>query len=115
VPLSDCGGLKGLSDLILMKLPKRDAIGHERSMKLMSRAFCDLAVSFAEVDPDAADEAVRRIELMVASEMHSALQRPPDRVTVAQMREVIAQMIGPFRDMTQAARHLIKEAETPKN
>jgi hypothetical protein len=98
-----------------MKLPKRDAIGHERSMKLVSRAFCDLAVSFAEVDPDAADEAVRRIELMVASEMHSALQRPPDRVTVAQMREVIAQMIGPVRDMTQAARHLIKEAETPKN
>ena len=97
-----------------MKLPKRDTISHERSMKLMSRAFCDLAVSFAEVDPDA-DEAVRRIELMVASEMHSALQKPPDRVTVAQVREVIAQMIGPFRDMTQAARHLIKEAETPKN
>jgi hypothetical protein len=98
-----------------MKLPHRDAVGHEQSLKLMSRAFCDLAVSFAEVDPDAADDAVRRIEMMVASEMHSALQEPPEPVTVAQMRAVIAQMIGPFRNMTQAARHLIKEAGKPKN
>jgi len=56
------------AEYISMKLPHRDAIGHERSMKLMSRAFCDLAVSFAEVDPDAADDAVRRIQ-MVAYEM----------------------------------------------
>lgn len=79
-------------------------------MKLMSRAFCDLAVSFAQVDPHAADDAVRRIEIVVADEMSSALQEPPDGFTVAQMQAVIAQMIGPFRDMTQAARHLIKGA-----
>lgn len=79
-------------------------------MKLMSRAFCDLAVSFAQVDPHAADDAVRRIEILVADEMSNALQEPPDGFTFAQMQEVIAQMIGPFRDMTQAARHLIKGA-----
>ena len=79
-------------------------------MKLMSRAFCDLAVSFAQLDPHAADDAVRRIEIVVADEMSSALQKPPDGFTVAQMQAVIAQMIGPFRDMTQAARHLIKGA-----
>ena len=33
---------------------------------LMGRAFCDLAVSFAEIDPDAADDAVRRIEMSEA-------------------------------------------------
>jgi hypothetical protein len=98
-----------------MKPPRQDASAFERSMKLMSRAFCDLAVSFAQVDPHAADDAVRRIEIVVAGEMSSALQTPPDGFTVAQMQEVIAQMIGPFRDMTQAARLLTKEAAKPNN
>ena len=81
----------------------------------MSRAFCDLAVSFAVLDTGAADDAVRQIETMVASEMEQALESPPEGVAVSQMRDAVALLIGPFREMTQAARHSIKQVDAAKN
>lgn len=98
-----------------MKLPHRDAIAHEWAMTMMKRAFRDLAASFATVNPGLADEAVKRIEIMVASEMDRMIKKPPEGISVGHLRAAIAEAVGPFRDMTQEARNLIQQAGKPKN
>jgi hypothetical protein len=98
-----------------MELPSRDAIAFEWSMTMMNRAFRDLAASFAAVNPALADEAVKRIEQMVAAEMDRMIKKPPEGISVGNLRAAIAEAVGPFREMTQSARQLIKQAGKPKN
>jgi hypothetical protein len=98
-----------------MELPSRETIAFEWSMSMMRRAFRDLATSFGAVNPALADDAVKRIETMVAGEMDRLLKIPPDGVTVAQLRAAIAEAVAPFREMTQEARGLIQQAGKPKN
>lgn len=98
-----------------MKLPDRDTIAHEWSMTMMKRAFRDLAASFATINPVLADEAVKRIEIMVATEMDRMIKKPPEGISAADLRGAIAEAVGPFREMTQGARHLIQQAGKPKN
>lgn len=98
-----------------MELPHRDVIAFEWSMTMMQRAFRDLAASFATVNPALADEAVKRIEMMVAAEMDRMIKKPPEGISAGELRAAIAEAVGPFREMTQGARQMIQEAGKPKN
>jgi hypothetical protein len=98
-----------------MKVPSTETLAHEWSMMMMKRAFRDLAASFATINPSLAEEAVKRIEIMVATEMDRLIKNPPEGVSDRSIRASISQAVGPFREMTQAARHLIQEAGKPKN
>lgn len=98
-----------------MKLPHRDAIAFEWSMTLMRRAFRDLAVSFAAVDAEAADKAIGRTELMVAAEFTAFREKPPKGITAGQVSAMALEVIPPFREMTQEARHLVQQAGKPKH
>lgn len=92
-----------------------EAIAYEWSLTMMKRAFRDLAASFATINPALADEAVKRIEIMVATEMDRMIKKPPEGISVTELRAAIAQAVGPFREMTQSARHMIQQAGKPKN
>ena len=46
-----------------------EAVIHDWSIKLMSRAFRDLATSFAAVDAGLADRAIHAIETTIAAEL----------------------------------------------
>jgi hypothetical protein len=112
-----------------METPDRDLMAFQWAMQLMTRAFRDRAASCASIDPALADEAVARIEIMVAREMDMLLQKPVDGVTVPEMRTAIAEMraaigemratiteaIAPLREMTQTARDLIQQAGQAKH
>jgi hypothetical protein len=99
-----------------MELPSRETIAFEFSMALMRRAFRDLAVSFAAIDPRRADAAIRDLEKAVVAEFEALLkQPPPDGVTIEEMGATFAEVVIPFRDMTQTARNLIQQAGKPKN
>ena len=97
-----------------MKDLDRDAVAHDWTMTLMRRAFRDLAVSFAALDPRAADTAIMRIEQMVVAEMQKLVDKPPKGVTVAQIKAATVEVIMPFREMTQEARALIQQAGKPR-
>lgn len=93
----------------------RDAIAHEWSMQLMTRAFRDLAAGFATIDPVRADAAVRDIEKMTVAEFERMLKEPPEGITVDELKASLVEVIIPFREMTQSARAMIQQAGKPKN
>lgn len=96
-------------------LPERQVIAMQWSLDMMVRAFRDLAASFATLNPELADEAVKRTEMMVAHEMDRFIKKPPEGVTVDVARDIVAAVVPPFREMTQGARAMIQQAGKPKH
>lgn len=96
-------------------MAKRDRVAFDFSMTLMTRAFRDLATSFAALNADAADRAIHNIEAMVARELQALLQKPPEGVTVRDVKLSLTEVVAPLREMTQGARGMIQQAGKPKH
>jgi hypothetical protein len=92
-------------------MERRDGIINNWASRLMTRAFRDLAASFAVVDAPAADRAIHEIEATIAAELDIFLKKLPKGVVLD--RETMMSMVGPLRDMTQGARALIQQTGKP--
>jgi hypothetical protein len=99
---------------ILMESHRRDPVVLDWSLALMTRAFRDLATSFAAVDRDRADASVRHIETTLGGELADILRKPPEGVSVETLRFAIEEAARPFREMTQGALELIQHAGDAK-
>lgn len=94
---------------------ERRLIAMQWSLTTMARAFRDLAAAFGAVDGKSADNTIRDIEKMLVAEFDAMLKKPPEGVSVADLRAIFAEVVPPFRNMTQEARALIQQAGKPKN
>lgn len=94
---------------------ERRFLAMQWSLTAMARAFRDLSTAFGAVDAQRADNTIRDIEKMLVAEFETMLKKPPEGISVATMRAIIAEVMPPFRDMTQEARALIQQAGKPKN
>ena len=90
-----------------------EAVIHDWSIKLMSRAFRDLATSFAAVDAGLADRAIHAIETTIAAELEAFCKKPPEGVRIDVT--AIGRVITPLRTMTQDARRQIKGVTKPSH
>lgn len=94
---------------------ERRLIAQDWSLTIMARAFSDLATAFAAVDSKGADNAIRDVEKMLVAEFDAMLKKPPEGISVSELRAIFAEVVPPFRNMTQEARALVQQAGKPKN
>lgn len=94
---------------------ERRLIAQDWSLTVMARAFRDLAAAFGAIDGKSADNTIRDIEKMLVAEFERMLKEPPEGISVAELRAIFAEVVPPFRNMTQEARALVQQAGKPKN
>jgi hypothetical protein len=94
---------------------ERDSVALRWSIALMSRAFRDLAVSFAAIDGPIAAAAIQRIEADIAINLRAFREKPPEGITRGIINAAMLEIVPPLREMTQGARQLVQQIGKPKN